>query len=194
MVHADLSHELLSHDLRARARRSTTAPSIIRDDRILAAAALLPLTEMNLSERFGTRHRAALGITEDTDAVAVVVSEESGQMSIVERARIVRVPTEAQLQRALVRCSRRRPRRPASPSSRPRLPRPGARPVPDPDHAGPDGDAGARDGQPRRGSDRGRPGRRRPGRTRWRPVEPGRKRSRAGRRHDRRCRRPAPAR
>ena len=56
---------------------------------------------MTLSERFGTRHRAALGITEDTDAVAVVVSEESGQMSVVERARIVRVPSEAQLQRAL---------------------------------------------------------------------------------------------
>ena len=75
---------------------------IIRGDGILAAAALLPLTEMSLSERFGTRHRAALGITEDTDAVAVVVSEENGQMSVVERARIVRVPTEAQLERALV--------------------------------------------------------------------------------------------
>ena len=68
---------------------------------ILAAAALLPLTDMNLSQRFGTRHRAALGITQDTDAVAVVVSEESGQMSVVERARIVRVPSEAQLERAL---------------------------------------------------------------------------------------------
>ena len=45
---------------------------------------------------------SALGITEDTDAVAVVVSEENGQMSVVERARIVRVPTEAQLERALV--------------------------------------------------------------------------------------------
>ncbi len=56
---------------------------------------------MRLSERFGTRHRAALGITEDTDAVAVVVSEENGQMSVVERARIVRVPTEAQLERSL---------------------------------------------------------------------------------------------
>ena len=43
-----------------------------------------------------------MGITEDTDAVAVVVSEESGQMSVVERARIVRVPSEAQLERALI--------------------------------------------------------------------------------------------
>ncbi len=100
MIHADLSSELLCTIFAPRTSLHDGAV-VIRDDRILAAAALLPLTEMNLSERFGTRHRAALGITEDTDAVAVVVSEESGQMSIVERARIVRVPSEAQLQRAL---------------------------------------------------------------------------------------------
>jgi diadenylate cyclase len=100
MIHADLSSELLCTIFAPRTSLHDGAV-VIREDRILAAAALLPLTEMNLSERFGTRHRAALGITEDTDAVAVVVSEESGQMSIVERARIVRVPSEAQLQRAL---------------------------------------------------------------------------------------------
>ena len=100
MIHADLSSELLCTIFAPRTSLHDGAV-VIRDDRILAAAALLPLTEMNLSERFGTRHRAALGITEDTDAVAVVVSEENGQMSVVERARIVRVPTEAQLQRAL---------------------------------------------------------------------------------------------
>lgn len=100
MVHADLSSELLCTIFAPRTSLHDGAV-IIREDRVLAAAALLPLTEMSLSERFGTRHRAALGITEDTDAVAVVVSEESGQMSIVERARIVRVPSEAQLQRAL---------------------------------------------------------------------------------------------
>jgi diadenylate cyclase len=100
MIHADLSSELLCTIFAPRTSLHDGAV-VIRDDRILAAAALLPLTEMNLSERFGTRHRAALGITEDTDAVAVVVSEENGQMSVVERARIVRVPSEAQLQRAL---------------------------------------------------------------------------------------------
>src|SRR4051794_28327347 len=101
MVHADLSHELLCTIFMPRAALHDGAV-LVRGDQILAAGALLPLTEMTLSERFGTRHRAALGITEDTDAVAVVVSEESGQMSVVERARIVRVPTEAQLERALV--------------------------------------------------------------------------------------------
>jgi diadenylate cyclase len=101
MLHSDLSHELLTTIFAPRTELHDGAV-IIRGDGILAAAALLPLTEMSLSERFGTRHRAALGITEDTDAVAIVVSEESGQMSVVERARIVRVPTEAQLERAIL--------------------------------------------------------------------------------------------
>ncbi len=101
MVHADLSHELLCTIFMPRAALHDGAV-LVRGDQVLAAGALLPLTEMTLSERFGTRHRAALGITEDTDAVAVVVSEESGQMSVVERARIVRVPNESQLERALV--------------------------------------------------------------------------------------------
>jgi diadenylate cyclase len=101
MLHADLSYELLCTIFMPRTELHDGAV-IIRGDGILAAAALLPLTEMQLSERFGTRHRAALGITEQTDAVAVVVSEESGQMSVVERARIVRVPTDQQLERALI--------------------------------------------------------------------------------------------
>jgi diadenylate cyclase len=76
---------------------------IIRHDRILAAAAVLPLSETSAyRERFGTRHRAALGITEQTDAVAAVVSEETGGISLVERGRIVRHLDEEQLRRLLV--------------------------------------------------------------------------------------------
>jgi diadenylate cyclase len=76
---------------------------LIRHDRIVAAAAVLPLSETSTyRERFGTRHRAALGITEQTDAVAVVVSEETGGISLVERGRIVRHLDEEQLRRLLV--------------------------------------------------------------------------------------------
>ena len=68
----------------------------------MAAGTLLPLAETSIqTERFGTRHRAALGITEQTDAIVVVVSEENGQISLVERARIVRNLTEAGLARAI---------------------------------------------------------------------------------------------
>ena len=75
---------------------------IVRGTRILAAAALLPLGETTVhSERFGTRHRAALGTTEQTDAVVVVVSEENSQVSLVQRARIVRNLNEAQLARTI---------------------------------------------------------------------------------------------
>ena len=56
---------------------------IIQEDRIAAAACFLPLTfNPELSTELGTRHRAALGITEETDALAVVVSEETGQISV----------------------------------------------------------------------------------------------------------------
>ena len=76
---------------------------IIRGDLVAAAGATLPLAETTVQpERIGTRHRAALGITEQTDAVVVVVSEETGRVSLVERARIVRNLDEAQLSRALL--------------------------------------------------------------------------------------------
>src|SRR3990170_676451 len=69
---------------------------------ILQAGVVLPLSESGVyRERFGTRHRAALGITEQTDAIAVVVSEETGSVSLVERGRIVRDLDEPRLARGL---------------------------------------------------------------------------------------------
>ena len=53
------------------------------------------------SERYGTRHRAAIGISEQTDAVVVVVSEETGSISLVVRGRIERNLTEEQLRRRI---------------------------------------------------------------------------------------------
>lgn len=61
---------------------------IIREDLIEAAACFLPLTKQDLPNTIGTRHRAALGITEVSDSVVIVVSEETGNISIVEDGRI----------------------------------------------------------------------------------------------------------
>ena len=64
---------------------------VVRRHRVAAASCFLPLTlNPRLSRDLGTRHRAALGVTEDTDAVAVVISEESGLISIVQRGEIKR--------------------------------------------------------------------------------------------------------
>ncbi len=101
MIHGDVSSDLLRTIFTPKSPLHDGAV-IIRDERVVAAGALLPLAETSIhTERFGTRHRAALGITEQTDAVVVVVSEENGQISLVERARIVRNLTEAGLARAI---------------------------------------------------------------------------------------------
>lgn len=64
---------------------------VIRNNRIVAAAVVLPLAEVVVSDtHLGTRHRAAVGITEQTDAIAVVVSEETGIISVARNGRIVR--------------------------------------------------------------------------------------------------------
>ena len=64
---------------------------IVRDDRIVAARAILPLSrDAELSRTMGTRHRAALGITEETDSIVVVVSEETGDISVACRGAIMR--------------------------------------------------------------------------------------------------------
>jgi uncharacterized protein (TIGR00159 family) len=64
---------------------------LIRRNRILAAGCVLPLSEDVLdSYQYGTRHRAAIGISEQTDAIAIVVSEETGAISVAQRGRMVR--------------------------------------------------------------------------------------------------------
>jgi diadenylate cyclase len=101
MLHADLSADLLVTLFSPKTPLHDGAV-VIRGDRILAAGAVLPSAETTIPlERFGTRHKAALGITEQTDAIVVVVSEESGQMSLVERARIVRNLDGPNLERAI---------------------------------------------------------------------------------------------
>lgn len=85
---------------------------IIRDDRIAAASCFLPLS-LNplLSKDLGTRHRAALGITEDSDAVTIVVSEETGLVSFVRRGRIKRALDPTTLRAAIYKQLESHPRR-----------------------------------------------------------------------------------
>jgi diadenylate cyclase len=77
---------------------------IVQDDRIAAAACFLPLTvNPRLSRELGSRHRAAIGLTEENDSVAVVVSEESGKISLVLDGTIERGLTKDELRTRLRR-------------------------------------------------------------------------------------------
>jgi diadenylate cyclase len=87
---ARLSYDLLATIFRPSAPLHDGAV-IIKDDRIAAAACFLPLS-MNpvLSTQLGTRHRAGIGVTEETDAIAVIVSEETGSISLAVGGKIER--------------------------------------------------------------------------------------------------------
>ena len=77
---------------------------IIRDDKIITAGCVLPLTaNPNLSSELGTRHRAALGLSEASDAVIIVVSEETGKISIAMNGSLMRNLNETSLKRALTK-------------------------------------------------------------------------------------------
>lgn len=78
------------------------AAVLVRGDRIVAASVVLPLTDnISATGQLGTRHRAAIGITEESDALAVVVSEETGQMSVAHNGRLIRNLDQDRLRRVL---------------------------------------------------------------------------------------------
>jgi diadenylate cyclase len=75
---------------------------IVREGRVLAAACVLPLSTAFLADRqLGLRHRAGIGVTEESDAIAVVVSEERGAISIAHNGRIIRNLDAKRLQKVL---------------------------------------------------------------------------------------------
>ncbi len=85
---------------------------IVQGDRAAAAACFLPLTvNPLLQRRLGTRHRAAIGVTEETDALAIVVSEETGQVSIAARGDLEQDVTLDRVRERLTRHSTGRPRK-----------------------------------------------------------------------------------
>jgi uncharacterized protein (TIGR00159 family) len=88
---------------------------IVQDDRVAAAACFLPLTvNPKLSKELGSRHRAAIGLTEENDAIAIVVSEETGSISVVVDGQIERgLSTDAlraRLRALILHKASRRPR------------------------------------------------------------------------------------
>lgn len=85
----------------------TTSPihdgaAIVTGGRIAAAGCFLPLSrDPNIDKRYGTRHRAALGLTEDSDAIVVLVSEEAGEAHLVKNGKITTNLTEQELRQSL---------------------------------------------------------------------------------------------
>src|SRR5215217_5320222 len=78
------------------------AAVLVRGDRVVAASVVLPLTDNVSAEgQLGTRHRAAIGVTEDSDALAVVVSEETGQIAVAHNGRLIRNLDQDRLRRVL---------------------------------------------------------------------------------------------
>ncbi|WP_291632783.1 diadenylate cyclase CdaA [Clostridium sp.] len=83
--------------------------TVIRNDRIIAAGCFLPLTNNDkISKKLGTRHRAAIGITETSDALTIIVSEETGTISLAMNGRLVRNYDKDKLKKILVQIIRRR--------------------------------------------------------------------------------------
>ena len=117
-IDADLRAELLA-TIFYRGTALHDGAVIVSGERIVAAGVLLPLSQNVLdSERYGTRHRAAIGISEQSDAIVLVVSEETGSISLVMRGRIERNLGEEQLRRRLFHLIRPEAQRPAMPRLR----------------------------------------------------------------------------
>lgn len=107
VLDAHLSYDLLATLFRPSAPLHDGAV-IIQGDRVAAAACFLPLS-MNpvLSTQLGTRHRAAIGITEETDAISIIVSEETGSISLAVAGTIARDLSVEQLREQMSKLLRR---------------------------------------------------------------------------------------
>lgn len=103
LINADVSKELLKNIFVPNTPLHDGAV-IIRENKIITAGCVLPLTaNTNLAAELGTRHRAALGLSETSDAAIVVVSEETGKISIAMNGALTRNFTETSLKKALTK-------------------------------------------------------------------------------------------
>src|SRR2546429_8935410 len=115
-LHGKLTAELLASIFMTRSPLHDGAV-IVRGSQLLAAACLLPLEESadRAVHRYGMRHRAALSISEQTDAIVIVVSEETQAISIASNGRMIGGPDEGRLRRGPPSLPRRRVPPPPSP-------------------------------------------------------------------------------
>lgn len=100
-INADISRQLLINIFFPNSPLHDAAV-VIGSYRILAASVVLPLTDnISASSSLGTRHRAGVGITEESDAISIIVSEETGQMSVAHSGRLIRNLDQDRLRRVL---------------------------------------------------------------------------------------------
>ena len=82
---------------------------LVRGNRIVAATCYLPLSDnMELSKQLGTRHRAGVGISEVSDSLTIIVSEETGQVSMAQNRQLSRGLTSAELRSALIKAQNKK--------------------------------------------------------------------------------------
>ncbi|HZJ78438.1 MAG TPA: diadenylate cyclase CdaA [Clostridia bacterium] len=102
MVDAQITKELIGNIFYPKSPLHDGA-SILRGDRLLAAGCILPLTQDNkISRELGTRHRSGIGVTEQSDAVVAIVSEETGAISFAQKGMLVRGITDSMLREKLI--------------------------------------------------------------------------------------------
>ena len=103
LINADISAQLLGN-LFYEGSPLHDGAVIIREDKVYAAGCVLPLTESKtLNKSLGTRHRAGIGITENSDAMALIVSEETGIISIAQEGKISRFLEKKNVEKALLK-------------------------------------------------------------------------------------------
>ncbi len=101
-IDAKITHELIGNIFFPNSPLHDGA-AIVRDGRLLCAGCVLPLSKNSeLSSDLGTRHRAALGMSEQSDAMVIVTSEETGTISVAVEGELIRNLTEAELREELI--------------------------------------------------------------------------------------------
>lgn len=102
LINADISAELLGNLFYEGAPLHDGAV-IIRQDKVYAAGCVLPLTDkISINKSLGTRHRAGIGITENSDAVTLIVSEETGIISVAKDGQIIRFLEKKNVEKILM--------------------------------------------------------------------------------------------